>query len=66
MYKLKTIKSINKRFKKTSTNKLLKHKSSRSHLLQKKNSKRKQHLRKVKSINFCDRKNLVNGLPYIF
>nr|QCI07929.1 ribosomal protein L35 [Pleonosporium borreri] len=64
MYKLKTAKAINKRFKKTSTGKLLKHKSFRSHLLQKKTSKHKQHLRKVVSVNFYDISNFLDKLPY--
>jgi ribosomal protein L35 len=47
MYKLKTSRSIGKRFKITSTGKVLRHKASHSHLLQKKSPKRKQHLKKV-------------------
>lgn len=66
MYKLKTNRSINKRFKVTSTNKLLKRKASKSHLLQKKNSKRKRRLRKVSIINYSDYSNLINSLPYLY
>lgn len=47
MNKLKTSKSIKKRFKLTSNGKFLRHRASRSHLLQKKSSKRKQSLRKT-------------------
>nr|YP_009399323.1 ribosomal protein L35 [Kapraunia schneideri]ARW68929.1 ribosomal protein L35 [Kapraunia schneideri] len=65
MYKLKTNKSINKRFKLTSNDKLLKHNSGKSHLLQKKSSNRKRYLRKVKLVNSSDRSNFMNSLPYI-
>nr|QCI07474.1 ribosomal protein L35 [Leiomenia cribrosa] len=51
MNKLKTSKSIKKRFKVTSKGKLLRHKASRSHLLQKKTAKRKQYLRKTVEVN---------------
>lgn len=64
MYKLKTVKSIKKRFKMTSNNKLIRHKTSRSHLLEKKTSKRKRHLRKTCFINVRDYLNLKNSLPY--
>ena len=47
MNKLKTSKSIKKRFKLTSNGKFLRHRASRSHLLQKKSSTRKQSLRKT-------------------
>nr|YP_009398470.1 ribosomal protein L35 [Lophocladia kuetzingii]ARW67656.1 ribosomal protein L35 [Lophocladia kuetzingii] len=65
MYKLKTNRSINKRFKITSKGKLLRRKSYRSHLLQKKSSKRKRQLRKVSIVSLGDYFNLVKGLPYI-
>ncbi len=64
MYKLKTSKAINKRFKKTSKGKLLKHKAFRSHLLQKKTSKHKQKLRRVVNVNFYDISNFLYKLPY--
>lgn len=64
MYKLKTSHSISKRIKCTSTLKLLRRKTSRNHLLQKKTSKRKRKLRQVNSIKFCDICNLNNKLPY--
>lgn len=65
MYKLKTKKSINKRFKITSDLKLLKRSAGRSHLLQKKTSNRKRKLRKVNVVNCGDQFNFVKGLPYI-
>nr|YP_009396622.1 ribosomal protein L35 [Vertebrata australis]ARW65808.1 ribosomal protein L35 [Vertebrata australis] len=65
MYKLKTNRSINKRFKITASKKLLKRSSSKSHLLQKKSSNRKRKLRKVSLVNVRDQYNFINGLPYI-
>lgn len=65
MNKIKTSKSILKRFKITSRNKFLRHKASRSHLLQKKKSERKQKLRKVSLVYSCDLINLKNRLPYL-
>uniref|UniRef100_UPI003002EDCF ribosomal protein L35 n=1 Tax=Anunuuluaehu liula TaxID=3049639 RepID=UPI003002EDCF len=65
MNKLKTSKSINKRFKITSSGQFLKHKASRSHLLQKKTSKRKQKLRRVVSVNKRDIMNFRHQLPYL-
>nr|YP_009392498.1 ribosomal protein L35 [Caloglossa monosticha]ARW61060.1 ribosomal protein L35 [Caloglossa monosticha] len=66
MYKLKTSHSILKRVKCTSTTKLIRHKASRSHLLQKKTSKRKRNLRKVSCIKTCDICNLKKKLPYFY
>nr|YP_009396010.1 ribosomal protein L35 [Dasya naccarioides]ARW65196.1 ribosomal protein L35 [Dasya naccarioides] len=65
MYKLKTSKSIKKRIKITSSGKLLRHCSNRSHLLQKKTSKRKRRLRNISIINLSDQLNFKNSLPYI-
>ena len=53
-YKIKSSKSITKRFKITSSGKFLRHKACRSHLLQKKSSKHKQALRKVASVRSVD------------
>ncbi len=65
MYKLKTNKSINKRFKLTAGSKLLKHSAGKSHLLQKKSTNRKRNLRRVKLANGSDRLNFIKGLPYL-
>nr|QCI05868.1 ribosomal protein L35 [Dasysiphonia japonica] len=65
MYKLKTSKAIKKRIKVTSNGKLLRHSSNRSHLLQKKRSKRKRRLRHVSTVNLSDQVNFKNSLPYI-
>ena len=64
MYKLKTSKSIKKRFKITSKGKILRHQSSRSHLLQKKSSKRKQKLRLVQVLSKSDSYVFQSKLPY--
>nr|YP_009397865.1 ribosomal protein L35 [Sonderella linearis]ARW67051.1 ribosomal protein L35 [Sonderella linearis] len=66
MYKLKTIKSVSKRFKITSNKKILRHKACKNHLLQKKTSKRKRHLCIVSTLHFCDNYNLKNCIPYLY
>lgn len=53
-YKLKSSKAILKRFKKTGTGKYIRHKASRSHLLQKKTSTHKQKLRKAVKVKDAD------------
>nr|YP_009395191.1 ribosomal protein L35 [Bryothamnion seaforthii]ARW63959.1 ribosomal protein L35 [Bryothamnion seaforthii] len=65
MYKLKTNKSISKRFKVTSNKKFMQRKSCRSHLLQKKSSKRKRKLRNVIIVKLRDKRNFINSLPYL-
>nr|ARW69339.1 ribosomal protein L35 [Polysiphonia sp.] len=65
MYKLKTKKSLDKRFRVTSSGKLLKRKSYKSHLLQKKSSRRKRRLCKVSVVKLSDISNFINGLPYL-
>ena len=57
MNKLKTSKSIIKRFKLTARSKLLRRKATRNHLLQKKTSKRKQDLRCVVKVNLRNIRN---------
>jgi len=53
-YKLKSSRSILKRFKVTATGKFLRHKACRSHLLQKKTANRKRQLRKVAKLKYVD------------
>nr|YP_009397661.1 ribosomal protein L35 [Dipterosiphonia australica]ARW66847.1 ribosomal protein L35 [Dipterosiphonia australica] len=65
MYKLKNSQSVCKRFKVTSSGNLLKRKAGKSHLLQKKNNKRKRKLRKVGVVNCHDKSNFINVLPYL-
>lgn len=66
MYKLKTSKSIKKRFKVSKTNKLSRHKANRSHLLNKKSSKRRRHLRASDLCKKGDLHNIKNQIPYEF
>nr|YP_010986171.1 ribosomal protein L35 [Polyopes affinis]WOL37089.1 ribosomal protein L35 [Polyopes affinis] len=66
MYKLKTSRSILKRFKVTSSKKLLRNKASRSHLLQKKKAKRKQKLRQVVNVSKKDILNFKSKLSYFY
>uniref|UniRef100_A0AAU7YQ59 Large ribosomal subunit protein bL35c n=1 Tax=Gracilaria hainanensis TaxID=2871843 RepID=A0AAU7YQ59_9FLOR len=66
MCKLKNSKSIIKRFKLKSKHKILRHMAGRSHLLQKKSSKRKQKLRKVLNLKKCDILNMKFKIPYIY
>ena len=54
MYKLKSSRAITKRLKVTATNKYLRRQASRSHLLQKKASRRKQRLRRVMKLKCAD------------
>nr|YP_010196792.1 ribosomal protein L35 [Gracilaria cliftonii]UAD84596.1 ribosomal protein L35 [Gracilaria cliftonii] len=65
MCKLKTSKSILKRFKFKSKNKILRRMAGHSHLLQKKSSKRKQKLRKVLNVKKVNILNLKFKVPYI-
>nr|YP_010902694.1 ribosomal protein L35 [Hypnea nidulans]WCH54549.1 ribosomal protein L35 [Hypnea nidulans] len=66
MPKIKTSKSISKRFHITSGGRLIRHCASRSHLLQKKTSKRKQKLRKKLCANSSDLSNFMHKLPYFY
>ncbi|WDI78406.1 50S ribosomal protein L35 [Candidatus Purcelliella pentastirinorum] len=65
MSKIKTIRSVYKRFKKNSSG-LVKHKRSNlRHLLLKKNSKRKRHLRRKAIVLRCDLVHILPCLPYV-
>ena len=55
MPKLKTSSSFVKRFKVTSSGKILRHQAGKNHLLQKKSSNRK---RKLSSISFVKKQNI--------
>nr|YP_063625.1 ribosomal protein L35 [Gracilaria tenuistipitata var. liui]Q6B8T5.1 RecName: Full=Large ribosomal subunit protein bL35c; AltName: Full=50S ribosomal protein L35, chloroplastic [Gracilaria tenuistipitata var. liui]AAT79700.1 50S ribosomal protein L35 [Gracilaria tenuistipitata var. liui] len=65
MCKLRTSKSIIKRFKFKSKNKILRRMAGRSHLLQKKSSKRKQKLRKIVNLKKIDISSWKFRVPYI-
>ena len=56
MPKLKTRRSLIKRYKVTSHNKILRRKSGKSHLLSKKNSNKKRFLSKVTHVSKSDSK----------
>ena len=62
MHIVKSSKSIGKRFKITAKGKIVRKKASRSHLLQKKTSKRKRKLRQKSLVNFCDISNFINKI----
>lgn len=66
MYKLKTRRSINKRFQITRKKKIMMRKASRSHLLEKKSSKRKAKLRKTILVSLSDKKNFKYSLPDLY
>lgn len=62
MPKLKSSKSISKRFKISSHGKILRHKAGRSHLLEKKSQKRKKKLCTIVQVSKYDLKRLHNKL----
>lgn len=65
MKKTKTIRSAAKRFKKTANN-IFKHKCANvRHILTKKSSKKKRHLRKKILISKNDLKSIKKCLPYL-
>ena len=63
--KIKTSKSMYKRFKVTAGGKLLRRKAMKSHLLQKKTANRKKNLRKVAPVYVGDIMYFKHKLPYI-
>lgn len=65
MYKLKTKKSVRKRFSVSTLGKLLRHKACKSHLLLKKASKRKYRLCKVVEISAYEKSKVLKSLPYL-
>lgn len=64
MPKLKTRRSIAKRFKFTKKGKILRHKAFKSHLLSKKSSKRKRGLRRPALVSKTEREKIKRLLPY--
>ena len=65
MPKMKTCKSAAKRFKKTGTGKLVRHKAYKSHILTKKSQKRKRNLRKSTVTDAANAKVMKRALPYL-
>lgn len=64
-YKMKTKKSAAKRFKKTGTGKLARNKAYKSHILNKKSTKRKRQLRKDALVDSTQLKTMKKILPYL-
>ena len=64
MPKLKTHKGIAKRIKITKKGKIKRRRASRSHLREKKSTKRKRRYRKLEDLSPKDRKTVKRLLPY--
>jgi len=64
MPKLKTHRGAHKRFKKTASGKFKRKKAYKSHILEKKNSKRKRKLGEITYISKADQKRIEKLLPY--
>lgn len=63
--KLKTKKSAAKRFKMTGSGKLVRMKANKSHILNKKTTKRKRRLRKDTVVDKTNVKTMKKVLPYL-
>lgn len=64
MPKMKTHRGAAKRFKKTGSGKFKRSRAYGSHILEKKNPKRKRRLRKSTVVSASDAKHLAKMLPY--
>lgn len=64
-YKVKTKKAAAKRFKATGTGKLVRMKANKSHILNKKTTKRKRNLRKDVVVDKSNEKTMKKILPYL-
>ena len=62
MPKMKTWRSVAKRFKITGTGKVKRHKAFRNHLLEHKSPKQKRNLRKSTTLSKSDEKRVLKGL----
>jgi large subunit ribosomal protein L35 len=58
MPKMKSSRAAKKRFKITATGKILRRRAGKSHILTKKNRKRKRHLRQVTLVHPADAKRM--------
>jgi len=65
MPKMKTNRGAAKRFRKTASGKFKRAQSHRRHILTKKSTKRKRHLRSGQLVNDADTKLIARMLPYI-
>ena len=64
MPKLKTRKSVAKRFKISATGKVKRHKAYARHLMTGKTANKRRHLRKDTAVSPADAKNVKTMLPY--
>lgn len=64
MPKMKTHRGAAKRFKKTKTGKVKRHRAFASHILTKKSPKRKRRLRQATLLDKSDMKRVAKLLPY--
>jgi large subunit ribosomal protein L35 len=64
MPKLKTHKGAAKRFKKTGTGKVKRHKANLRHILTSKSKKRKKHLGSAVLVSDADFKKVMRMIPY--
>nr|BDA97462.1 ribosomal protein L35 [Cryptomonas sp. NIES-345]BDA98423.1 ribosomal protein L35 [Cryptomonas sp. NIES-1327] len=64
MNKLKTRRSAQKRFRRSSYNYFIRRKAFKSHLLEKKSSRRKRKLSRYVKVSYKDSRNLKSMLPY--
>jgi large subunit ribosomal protein L35 len=64
MPKIKTLRAAAKRFKKTGSGKFKRRQAFHSHILTKKTSKRKRHLREERIVSSADAANVERMLPY--
>ena len=65
MPKMKTNRGAAKRFRKTASGKFKRAQSHRRHILTKKSTKRKRHLRSSATVHAADSKLIARMLPYI-
>ncbi|MGE5380248.1 MAG: 50S ribosomal protein L35 [Methylocystaceae bacterium] len=64
MPKMKTHRGAAKRFGKTGSGKVKRHKAYHSHLLECKSPKQKRHLRQGSTMSKADQKNIAQLIPY--
>lgn len=65
MPKMKTHRGAAKRFKKTGSGRIQHQKRNKRHILTKKSSKRKRHLREKGELEGADRKRIEQLVPYL-
>ena len=65
MPKMKSNRGAAKRFKRTGKGKIVRSKANASHILTKKNSKRKRNLRKGDQVHSTNERNVKRMLPYL-